>query len=218
MLLFLGLRRRLAARLKGRSVGLQELGGRFQMRPGFGTLRGHQSAPSAPTVCFLDEGGHLAIKSRRKKRREHGGNREPRTSDSLPTQRSQDPCCCCPRFGFARTTGESPPGSSSSVAGTYVQIRGKWSYLYRAVDRQGRTIDFLLRPDRRIAAAQAFSRKAASTNHGHGTRKATLDGNVPSRRALWLLRREALFWRRVKIRTNHYLNNSIEQDHRAIKR
>ena len=46
----------------------------------------------------------------------------------------------------------------------------------------------------------------------------TLDGHVPTRRALWLLRREALFWRYAKIRTNRYLNNIVEQDHRAIKR
>ena len=49
-------------------------------------------------------------------------------------------------------------------------------------------------------------------------RKVTLDGHVPSRRALWLLRREHPCWRNAKVRTNKYLNNLIEQDHRAIKR
>ena len=111
-----------------------------------------------------------------------------------------------------------PTGSSWRVDETYVQIRGRWFYLYRAVDKQGRTIDFLLRPDRGIAAARAFFRKAAATNGGHGPRKVTLDGHVPSRRALWLLRREALLWRHVKVRTSQYLNNIVEQDHRAIKR
>ena len=111
-----------------------------------------------------------------------------------------------------------PTGSSWRLDETYVQIRGKWFYLYRAVDKQGRTIDFLLRPDRGIAAAQAFFRKAVATNRSHGPRKVTLDGHVPSRRALWLLRREALFWRHVEVRTNRYLNNIVEQDHRAIKR
>ena len=71
-------------------------------------------------------------------------------------------------------------GSSWRVDEKYVQIRGKWFYLYRAVDKQGRTIDFLLRPDRGIVAAQAFFRKAVATNHGHGPRKVTLDGHVPS--------------------------------------
>jgi transposase-like protein len=49
-------------------------------------------------------------------------------------------------------------------------------------------------------------------------RKVTLDGHLPSRRALWLLRREHPCWRNVKVRTNKYFNNLIEQDHRAIKR
>ena len=48
-------------------------------------------------------------------------------------------------------------GSSWRVDETYVRIRGKWFYLYRAVDKQGRTIDFLLRPDRGIAAAHERS-------------------------------------------------------------
>jgi len=45
-----------------------------------------------------------------------------------------------------------------------------------------------------------------------------LDGHVPSRRAPWLVRRENPCWRNVKVRTNTYLNNLVEQDHRAIKR
>jgi len=45
-----------------------------------------------------------------------------------------------------------------------------------------------------------------------------LDGHVPNRRALWLLRREHPCWRNVKVRTNEDLNNVIKQDHRAIKR
>ena len=47
--------------------------------------------------------------------------------------------------------------------------------------------------------------------------KVTLDGHYPSHRALFELRREARIWRRVKIRTCQYLNNIVEQDHRAIK-
>jgi len=80
------------------------------------------------------------------------------------------------------------------------------------------TIDFLLRRDRGIAAAQAFFRKALISVAPRVPRKVTLDGHVPSRRALWLLRREHPCWRNVKVRTNRYLNNIIEQDHRAIKR
>ena len=50
--------------------------------------------------------------------------------------------------------------SSWRVDETYICVRGKWHYLYRAVDKHGKTVDFLLRPDRGIAAAQAFFRKA----------------------------------------------------------
>jgi transposase-like protein len=109
-------------------------------------------------------------------------------------------------------------GTSWRVDETYVSIKAKWHYLYRAVDKQGKTVDFLLRPDRGIAAAQAFFRKALATTLPRVPRIVTLDGHVPSRRALWLLRREHPCWRNVKVRTNKYLNNLIEQDHRAIKR
>ena len=56
-----------------------------------------------------------------------------------------------------------PVGGSWRVDETYVCIRGQWHYLYRAVDKHGQTIDFLLRPDRGIAVTQAFFRKALDT-------------------------------------------------------
>ena len=106
-------------------------------------------------------------------------------------------------------------GTSWRVDETYISIRAKWHYLYRAVDKHGKTVDFLLRRDRGIAAAQAFFRKALATNAPRVPRKVTLDGHVPSRRALWLLRREHPCWRNVKVRTCQYLNNIVEQDHRV---
>jgi transposase-like protein len=96
-------------------------------------------------------------------------------------------------------------------------IRGQWHYLYRAVDKHDKTVDVLLRRDRGIAAAQAFFRKALASRAPRSPPKVTLDGHVPSRRALWLLRREHPIWRNVKVRTCKYPNNIIEQDHRAIK-
>jgi transposase-like protein len=114
---------------------------------------------------------------------------------------------------FSRTVGTSWRADE-----TYVPIKGKWHFLYRAVDKHGKTVDFLLRPDRGIAAAQAFFRKALETQAPRVPRKITLDGHVPSHRALWLLRREHPCWRNVKVRSCKYLNNIVEQDHRAIKR
>jgi len=111
-----------------------------------------------------------------------------------------------------------PVGRSWRVDETYICIRGKWHYLYRAVDKCGKTVDFLLRPDRGVAAGQAFFRKALASTLPRAPRKITLDGHRPSRRALWRLRLEHPCWRNVLVRTNKYLNNVIEQDHRAIKR
>src|ERR1700716_566985 len=76
---------------------------------------------------------------------------------------------------FARSIG-----SSWRVDETYISIKGKWHYLYRAVDKQGRSIDFMLRPDRGIAAAQGFFRRALASHPARAPRKVTLDGCVPS--------------------------------------
>ena len=123
-----------------------------------------------------------------------------------------------PEFEKRWARFSKPVGTSWRVDETYVSIKAKWHYLYRAVDKHGNTVDFLLRPDRGISAAQAFFRKALASTLPRVPRKVTLDGHVPSHRALWLLRREHPCWRNVKVRTNKYLNNIIEQDHRAIKR
>jgi transposase-like protein len=108
--------------------------------------------------------------------------------------------------------------SSWRVDETYIRVENKWQYLYRAVDKYGKTVDFLLRPDRGIAAAQAFFRKALATSLPRWPRKVTLDGYRPSHQALRLLRREDSKWKYVLVRSNQYLNNIVEQDHRAIKR
>src|SRR6266481_362822 len=79
-------------------------------------------------------------------------------------------------------------------------------------------VDFLLRPDRGIAAAQAFFRKALSRYLPRWPRKITLDGLKQSHLALRLLRREDPRWKFVQVRSSQYLNNLIEQDHRARKR
>jgi transposase-like protein len=108
--------------------------------------------------------------------------------------------------------------TSWRVDETYLKVRGKWHFLYRAVDKHCKTADFLIRPDRSVAAAQAFFRKALSRCLPRWPRKITLDGLKQSHVALRLLRREDLRWKYVQVRCSQYLNNLIEQDHRAIKR
>ena len=108
-------------------------------------------------------------------------------------------------------------GASWRVDETFVNIKGQWQYLYRAVDKQGRTVDFYLSKTRSIAAAQHFFRKAVTTHAGRLPKKVTLDGHKSSHRALRLLRKENVNWKYVKVRSCKYLNNIVEQDHRAIK-
>ena len=97
---------------------------------------------------------------------------------------------------------------------TYIKVKGAWKYLYRAVDKEGKTVDFLLKARRDKAAALRFFEKAMKasgvpekvTIDKSGTNKAAIDGINASRET------PIVVWQ-VK-----YLNNIVEQDHRAIKR
>ena len=101
---------------------------------------------------------------------------------------------------------------------TSIPVRGRWHYLYRAVDKHGKSVEFLLCADRGMEAAQAFFRKAVATHLPRWPRKVNLDGNTASHRALRLLGHEDSRWESVVVRSRRYLNNIVEQDHRAIKR
>jgi len=98
---------------------------------------------------------------------------------------------------------------------TYIKVRGHWTYLYRAVDKGGRTVDFLLSERRDVAAAKRFFYNAIR-HHGM-PRVITLDGYAASHRAIRELKSEGSMSRRVRIRSSKYLNNIVEQDHRRIK-
>lgn len=109
-----------------------------------------------------------------------------------------------------------PAGQSWRVDETYVKIRGEWRYLYRAVDRAGRTVDFRLSAKRDAAAAKAFFRKAM-TSQGRAPKTVTLDGYAASHRAVREMKRDGMLPGDTKLRSSKYLNNMIEQDHRNIK-
>jgi transposase-like protein len=111
-----------------------------------------------------------------------------------------------------------PVDSSWRVDETAVSVRGGKHYLYRAVDRHGKSVDHLLFADRSREAAQPFFRKAVATHADKWPRTVNLDGNTASHLAMRLLRAEDSRWQGVTVRDRRYLNNIVEQDHRAIKR
>ena len=108
-----------------------------------------------------------------------------------------------------------PIGSSWRVDETYIRVKGKWTYLYRAVDKQGQTVDFLLSEKRDTAAAKRFFIKAIGNNAAPV--KITLDGYEASHRAVAELKAEDVLSASVEVQTSKYLNNLVEQDHRRVK-
>ena len=91
-----------------------------------------------------------------------------------------------------------------------------WHYLYRAVDRAGRTVDFGLSTRRDVAAAKAFFRKAIRSQQ-RPPQTITLDGYAASHRAVRELKADGCLPTETKLRSSKYLNNLIEQDHRGVK-
>jgi transposase-like protein len=106
-------------------------------------------------------------------------------------------------------------GGSWRMDETYLKVRGEWTYLYRAVDKQGYSIDFFLSRKRDVNAAKAFLRKAMKSQRV--PTKITLDAYAASHRAVADLKGNGELPTRVQVRTSKYLNNLIEQDHRRIK-
>src|SRR6266446_6009478 len=94
-------------------------------------------------------------------------------------------------------------------------VRGRWTYLYRAVDKYGQTVDFLLSERRDVSAAKQFFRRAI--RHNGTPRVITLDGYAASHRAIRELKSIGRMCRRVRVRSCKYLNNVVEQDHRRVK-
>jgi putative transposase len=109
-----------------------------------------------------------------------------------------------------------PVNGSWRMDETYVKLNGKWIYLYRAVDKYGDTIDFLLRSKRDGVAAKAFFRKAIK-NNGR-PEKVIVDKSGSNKCALNYFNRDASTGDEIEIRQIKYFNNIIEQDHRFIKK
>jgi transposase-like protein len=102
-------------------------------------------------------------------------------------------------------------GNSWYVDETYIKVHGQWRYLYRAIDRDGNLVDVQLSDTRDLAAAETFFRSAWTVT-GVIPDRITTDGHDAYPSAI-----RTAFGGRVTHRTNRYLNNDLEQDHRGIK-
>src|SRR5665811_428432 len=107
-----------------------------------------------------------------------------------------------------------PAGGSWRMDETYIKVKGAWKYLYRAVDKEGKTVDFLLTAKRDKAAALRFFDKAMQTNGV--PEKVTMDKSGANKAAMDAINASSEI--PIIVRQVKYLNNIVEQDHRAVKR
>lgn len=105
---------------------------------------------------------------------------------------------------------------------TYTKVRGRWMYLYRAIDSVGDTVEFWFSEQRDLPSAKRFFRNALA-RHDRPDR-VVIDGSQTNQEAIVSCDATNRFLDRsrrlkpIRIRKNKYLNNLIEQDHRRIKR
>jgi transposase-like protein len=111
-----------------------------------------------------------------------------------------------------------PTNKSWRVDETYIRVKGSWCYLYRAIDSAGATIDFLLSALRDAGAAKRLFRKALSNLSHSQPRVINTDLAPIYGSAIPDIKKEGTLRRRCRHRPVQYLNNILEQDHRAIKR
>nr|WP_282572319.1 IS6 family transposase [Roseomonas acroporae] len=102
-------------------------------------------------------------------------------------------------------------GRQWHVDETYIKVRGRWAYLYRAIDRNGHLVDTMLSEHRDMEAAKAFFRSAKSAT-GLIPARVTTDGHGSYPRAI-----RSTLGRHVEHRNSAYKNNRLEQDHRGLK-
>src|SRR3954467_10143749 len=113
---------------------------------------------------------------------------------------------------------QGPRSGSWRVDETYVRIGGRWKYLFRAVDKHGRLIAFMLSDRRNTNAAYRFLRKALRAVSDYPPSSITTDKLASYPKAIRGLQNEGLLPKDVAHRTSKYLNNILEADHGALKR
>ncbi len=111
-----------------------------------------------------------------------------------------------------------PTTDSWRVDETYIKIKKVWMYLYRAVDSEGKTLDFWLSSTRDGEAAKRFFLKTLAASHTSSPRVINVDKNAAYPKAFAALKAEGHLPESCELRQVKYLNNLVEQDHRFIKR
>ncbi len=107
-------------------------------------------------------------------------------------------------------------GKSWRMDETYIRVKGKWVYLYRAVDKAGQTVDFYLSQTRDLPAAEAFFKKAIDSCGVPD--KVNMDKSGANLAGLNAINDALPEEEKIEIRQVKYLNNLVEQDHRGVKR
>ena len=111
-----------------------------------------------------------------------------------------------------------PTNGSWKVDETYVKVKGEWKYLYRAIDSEGNTLDFMLSARRNKDAAKRFFKKVLKSRQNKQPRVINTDKDKAYPPAIKELKEEKLLDNDTELRRVKYLNNRIEQDHRGVKR
>jgi IS6 family transposase len=110
------------------------------------------------------------------------------------------------------------PYDTFAIFRPYIKVKKRWFYLYRAVDSEGNTIEFMLSATRDAEATERFFRQALRANHTVPPRVVTVDTHAASPSAFGVLPQERTLPEACLLRQCKYLNNVVEQDHRFVKR
>ena len=109
-------------------------------------------------------------------------------------------------------------GTSYRVDETYIKVGKTCKYLYRAVDKEGQPIEFMLSARRDVSAAKRFFKKMMRAEHRRLPFSISVDKNAAYPEAFSTSQAEKLVPKDCKLRRVKYLNNVIEQDHRFVKK
>ena len=109
-------------------------------------------------------------------------------------------------------------GASFRIDETYVKVGRDWRYLYRALDKEGNTIEFMLSAKRDISAAKRCFKKMMRADHRRLPFSISVDKHASYPDAFAVSQEEKVLPKDCKLRQTKYLTNIVEQDHRAVRR